>query len=44
MTVEEMKARMSHAELIDWMALDSMRAKEREEAERQASKGMKARR
>lgn len=43
MTVEEMCDRMSNTELIDWMALDSVRAREREDAERQAKKGMKPR-
>lgn len=43
MTVQELKARMEYAELIDWMALDTLRAEERETAERQAKKGMKRR-
>lgn len=40
MTVGEMLDRMSSAELMRWMALDSLRAGEREKAERQAKKGI----
>ena len=43
MTVEEMRDRMSYAELIDWMALDSLRGHERETAERQSKSGMRPR-
>lgn len=44
MTVGEMLDRMSSAELMRWMALDSLRAAEREKAERLAKKGMAANR
>lgn len=40
MTVGEMMERMSSAELMRWMALDALRAGEREKAERMAKKGM----
>ena len=43
MTVEELGARMSHAEFIEWQALDHLRAEERERAERMAGKGMRPR-
>lgn len=42
MTVGEMMVTMTSAELTDWMALDSLRAGEREKDERQAKKGMAA--
>lgn len=44
MTVERMTSEMSYAELVEWQALDTIRAAEREKAERQARKGMKPRR
>ena len=34
---------MDHSELAEWMALDQIRAEERETAQRQADKGMKPR-
>lgn len=43
MTVERMSAEMPYAELVEWHALDAIRAGEREKAERQAKKGMKSR-
>ena len=44
MTVEMLSGLMSHAELVEWHALDEIRAEERETAQRQAEAGMKARR
>lgn len=44
MTVEDMSARMTQAELIEWLALDLLRAEERKTAQRQAGKGMRPRR
>ncbi len=43
MTVAELSARMSSAELTDWMALDALRGAEAEKAERLAKKGMRSR-
>jgi hypothetical protein len=43
-TVAELEVSLDHAEYVDWMALDSLRAHERETAERQAKKGMRPRR
>ncbi len=40
MTVGRMMSEMSYAEFIEWMALDTIRAGEREKAERMAKKGM----
>lgn len=44
MTVGRMMAEMTYAELVDWMALDSLRAKEAEKAQRLAKKGMQTNR
>lgn len=44
MTVGRMMDEMTSAELTEWMALDTLRAKEREKAERMAKKGMNQRR
>ena len=41
MTVEQLGKEMKHPELVTWMALDQIRSEEREQAERQAKKGMK---
>ena len=43
MTVEQLTHKMSHSELIEWYALDGIRADERKRAEQQAKKGMKRR-
>lgn len=43
MTVGEMCDRMTNSELLEWMALDELRGKEREAAEKRAKKGMKPR-
>lgn len=44
MTVGRMVHEMTYAELVEWMALDTQRAKEREKAQRLAKKGMKQQR
>lgn len=44
MTVGELMQRMAYAELVDWMALDSLRVKEHEKAQRLAKKGMQTNR
>jgi len=44
MTVERMTTEMSYAELVEWQALDQVRAKERKTAEAQQKKGMRRRR
>ena len=44
MTAEELTHRMSNAELVEYYALDEIRAQERETAQAQAKKGMKPRR
>lgn len=41
MTVGRMMSEMTYAELMDWMALDSLRVAEREKAARLAKKNMK---
>lgn len=43
MTVGELTARMTYAELLEWAALDQIRNAEAEKAERLATKGMRAR-
>lgn len=40
MTVGRMMAEMTHAELVEWMALDTLRHQEAEKAARLAKKGM----
>ena len=44
MTVEQLEKTMTSAELVEWNALDAIRAEERKQAEAQAKKGMKPRR
>jgi hypothetical protein len=44
MTVGRMMHEMTYAELVDWMALDSLRVKEAEKAQRLAKKGMQQQR
>lgn len=41
MTVGRMMAEMTQGELVEWMALDGLRAAEREKAARLAKKNMK---
>ncbi len=43
MTVGQMERDMSNFELVEWQALDSIRAEERKTAERQSKKGMRKR-
>lgn len=44
MTVSELLQRMEYAELIEWMALDTLRNFEAEKAQRMAGKGMNTKR
>lgn len=44
MTVEQLSTEMGYAELVEWSALDEIRAQERKTAEAQAKKGMRPRR
>ena len=43
MTADELCDRMSHAELIEWIAYDSLAADDRAKAERMSGKGMRPR-
>ena len=43
MTVARLDEEMSNPELLEWMALDSLRNEEREKAQRLAKKGMRPR-
>lgn len=44
MTVAQMEREMDYQELLEWMALDTIRNREREKAQRLASKGMNVKR
>lgn len=44
MTVGRLMHEMTYTELVDWMALDTLRAKEAEKAQRLAKKNMQQKR
>ena len=44
MTRDELRVRMSHAELVDWVAHDELTAFEREHAQKEAEMAARARR